>query len=290
MDQLSLTLVVCGALAHAAWNLLAKKASGGTPFVWLYGLVSIAAALPFGIHAWLQDTQALTALAWIAIACSALLHLGYSLVLQKGYRVGDLSVVYPLARGTGPLFAVVGAIVVLGESPSGLGWIGILAIVIGIFLISDGLRAANLHSTTARAGISWGILTGVFIAAYTVVDGWAVKSLGLAPVVYYVLGLALRTAFLAPKALSDRPALRMQWRQNRIYILGVGVLSPLAYTLILFAMTMAPLVYVAPIRELSMLVGVIFGAKVLRESLTPTRTLGTVCMLIGVAALALTRD
>jgi len=290
MDQLSLTLVLFGALAHAAWNLLAKKASGGTPFVWLYGLVSVVAASPFGAYAWFQNARPLTAQAWIAIACSALLHLAYSLVLQKGYRASDFSVVYPLARGTGPLFSVLGAILVLGEAPSPLGWIGILAIVAGIFLISDGMRALSLQAPATRAGVRWGIATGAFIAAYTVVDGWAVKTLGIAPILYYVLGLALRTAFLAPQALSAAPALRAQWRRNRIFIVGVGVLSPLAYTLVLYAMTLAPLVYVAPIRELSMLIGVMFGASVLRESLTPARALGTLCMLIGVVALAVTHN
>lgn len=290
MDTFALALVVGGALVHASWNLLAKKASGGTPFVWLYGVVSLMAALPLGWYAWHQQAQPLTAAAWVAVTCSALLHLGYALVLQQGYRVSDFSVVYPLARGTGPCFAVLGAIVVLGEAPSALGWSGIVAIVAGIFLIADGMRLLTVRSQKTLAGVRWGSLTGVFIAAYTVVDGWAVKSLGMPPVLYYVVGLVLRTALLAPQALSNPPALRRQWQQHRPYILGVGVLAPVAYTLVLFAMTRAPLAYVAPLRELSMLLGVLFGAKVLREALTPSRVLGTVCMLLGVAALALTKQ
>jgi drug/metabolite transporter (DMT)-like permease len=225
----------------------------------------------------------------MAIAGSAALHLVYSLTLQKGYQAADFSIVYPTARGTGPMFAVVGAIVVLGEMPTLIGWIGILAIVGGILLISDAAKGLSFSSSKARTGLLWGVLTGLSIAAYTVVDGWAVKSLGLAPVLYYVLGLSLRTLLLAPKALGDRRALREQWRRNARYILAVGLLSPLAYTLVLFAMTMAPLSYVAPARELSMLIGVLIGAKVLRESFTPARAVGTGLMLTGVVCLALAR-
>jgi drug/metabolite transporter (DMT)-like permease len=289
MNATALALVVSGALIHATWNLFAKKASGGLPFVWLYGIVSLIAAAPFGLHAWRQAGQALDVLAWVAIAGSAALHLVYSLTLQKGYQAADFSIVYPTARGTGPMFAVVGAIVVLGEMPTLIGWIGILAIVGGILLISDAAKGLSFNSSKARTGLLWGVLTGLSIAAYTVVDGWAVKSLAIAPVLYYVLGLSLRTLLLAPKALGDRRALGEQWRRNARYILAVGLLSPLAYTLVLFAMTMAPLSYVAPARELSMLIGVLIGAKVLRESFTAARAIGTGLMLAGVVFLALAR-
>lgn len=286
MNSAALSLVIAGALLHALWNLFAKQASGGLPFVWLFGLVSLAVSLPFGWVSWQADPQPLTLQAWAAIAGSALVHVVYSLVLQKGYRESDFSVVYPLARGTGPLFAVFGAMAVLGEAPSPLGWLGIFAILSGIFLVSGTAQSLFAPSPKARAGLLWGTATGVSIAAYTVIDGWAVKALGIAPVLYYVLGLALRSIILAPRALRDRPGLRAQWRLNRRHIIAVGILSPLAYILVLFAMTMAPLSYVAPIRELSMLLGVLFGARVLRESFVPSRAIGTACMVAGVVILA----
>ena len=286
MNSVALSLVVTGALLHALWNLFAKKASGGLSFVWLFGVVSLAVALPFGFLSWCSNAQQLTVQAWIAITGSALVHVAYSLVLQKGYQESDFSVVYPLARGTGPLFAIFGAIVLLGESPSFLGWLGIFAILIGIFLISSTARILVAPSPRVRAGLLWGTLTGISIAAYTVIDGWAVKVLGISPVLYYVLGLALRTAILTPQALRNPQDLRSQWRMNSRYIVAVGVLSPLAYTLVLFSMTMAPLSYVAPVRELSMLVGVLFGAKLLRESFIPSRVIGTACMVAGIVMLA----
>jgi drug/metabolite transporter (DMT)-like permease len=254
--------------------------------VWLYGVVSLVVAIPFGVSSWYTNTQQLTVQAWVAITASALVHVVYSLVLQKGYRESDFSIVYPLARGTGPLFSVFGAMLVLGEAPSLLGWIGILAVLTGIFLISGIAHTLLAPPPKARSGLFWGIMTGLSIAAYTVIDGWAVKALGIAPVLYYFLGLALRTVILTPKALGDPSGLRSQWRLNRRYIVAVGILSPLAYTLVLFAMTMAPLSYVAPVRELSMLLGVLFGAKLLREAFIPSRVIGTACIVAGVIMLA----
>jgi len=282
MNSTALALVITGATFHALWNLCAKKASGGLPFVWLFGVVSLVVSFPFGLSAWQANSAQLDVQAWLAVAASGVVHLAYSLVLQKGYRESDFSIVYPLARGTGPLFAVLGAIVVLGEMPTLAGWLGILAILSGIFLISGATQAFLVPSPKARAGLFWGITTGLFIAAYTVIDGWAIKALGIAPVLYYVLVLTLRTLILAPQALRAPQGLCAEWRANRPYIIAVGILSPLAYTLVLFAMQIAPLSYVAPIRELSMLLGVLFGAKLLRESLTPSRAIGTACMVAGV--------
>lgn len=280
----ALVLVVVGALLHALWNVFAKKAAGGLPFVWLFGVVSLAVVAPFGLVAWFSHPRQLGAAAWAAIAASAVVHVGYSLVLQKAYRASDFSIVYPLARGTGPMFAVVGAVLLLGEMPSWLGWIGVLAVLSGIFLVAG---ASRLFPPDPRvmSGVIWGGLTGLFIAAYTVIDGWAIKILGVTPVLYYVLGLSLRTLILAPQALCSLPALLEQWQRNRRNIVVVGVLSPLAYVLVLYALTMAPLSYVAPVRELSMLLGIVLGARLLREAFVPSRIAGTGLMVAGIVML-----
>lgn len=284
MSAEALALVVVGALLHASWNLLAKKASGGLPFVWLFGLVSLAAALPFGLASWHANSAQLTAAAWLAILGSAVGHAVYGLVLQAGYRAADFSVVYPVARGTGPLFAVLGAILVLGETPGPAGTLGIAAVLLGILLVSGVLRVVR-GGGFARTGVLWGSLTGIAIASYTVIDAYAVKTLGLAPVLYYVLGIALRSLILAPQALRRPAVLAAEWRANGPCILAVGVLAPLAYTLVLLALTRAPLSYVAPVRELSMLIGIVLGAGLLRESLAPSRILGTLCFVAGVVLL-----
>ncbi|MBC8018407.1 MAG: EamA family transporter [Verrucomicrobia bacterium] len=284
----ALILVVSGALLHAIWNFFAKKASGGLPFVWLYGIVSIAAAFPFGIASWFNNSHQFGTAAWVAIVASALVHVVYSLVLQRGYLVSDFSIVYPLARGTGPLFSIAGAMIFLAESPNLLGWLGITLIILGIFLIS---YVPNLHSASGKVlqGVMWGCLTGICIGLYTLIDGWAVKTLAMAPILYYVLGLGLRTIILAPQALSRRQLLIRQWRENKRYIMAVGILSPLAYTLVLFAMTKAKLSYVAPVREVSMLAGVFFGARVLREAFSRVRMIGMALMVAGVVLLAVAK-
>ncbi len=285
MSAQALALVMAGACLHALWNLLAKKASGGLPFVWLYGAVSVLAMLPFGIADWVGMRQPLAQPVWIAIVASALVHIVYSLTLQRGYRVSDFSIVYPVARGSGPLFAVLGAIMLLSEMPSIAGWAGIALILCGILLISGSARIASA-SDKVRAGLIWGGITGLTIASYTVIDGWAMKAAGVTPVLYYGLSLALRTLILAPFALRDRNALRAQWTKNGRHVIGVGLMSPLAYLLVLTAMQSAPVSYVAPVRELSMLLAVIFGARLLREAMTPARVAGAGCMVLGVILLA----
>jgi len=288
MSVYTLALVLAGAVCHALWNIAAKRAAGGLLFIWLFGCVSMAAAAPVALFAWHQHPQAFDGWMWLAALASAVLHLVYSMVLQKGYRVADFAVVYPMARGTGPLLAVLGAVVLLGELPSVLGWLGVALVLAGVFMTAGGAAGiAASGDARRRRGVLWGGLTGLCIAGYTVTDGWAVKSLGMAPVLFYAAGLAFRTLLLAPWVLSRRALLSAQWRQHRTAILTVGLLSPLAYCLVLFAVQTAPLSYVAPLREMSMLIGALVGARLLRESLKPSQVLGAALMLLGVAGLAL---
>src|SRR5204863_2431539 len=138
--------------------------------------------------------------------------------LNHGYNVGDLSVVYPIARGTGPLISSIGAIMLLGERPSMLGGIGIVLIVIGILFIA-GAWSPSLYRGSPRAakGLIYGILTGFCIAAYTVNDAYAVKVLLVSPVMIDYFGNVVRLVFLTPTILSDRKALRAEWRKNLKY-------------------------------------------------------------------------
>jgi len=204
MNSEALALVVTGAFLHAVWNLFAKKASGGVPFVWLYGLVSLICAAPVGFFVWFHNPQPFTVQVWMVILASAAIHVLYAIVLQKGYQESDFSIVYPLARGTGPLFSVIAAVVLLGEMPGVLGWFGIGSILAGILFIAGLPQLLRNTKDRLPKGVLWGALTGIFIAAYTVTDGYAVKVLGMAPVIYYVLGLGFRTALLAPADFVHR--------------------------------------------------------------------------------------
>ena len=172
MSASALALVLAGALCHAIWNIVAKKAGGGVLFVWLFGAVSVLAAAPIAGWAWLEHPQIFSHWMWFAALASGLVHVLYSLVLQKAYRVSDFAVVYPIARGTGPMLSVLAAIILLGEKPSPIGWISVAAVLLGVFISAGGI---NIFRSTPghprHLGVLWGMLTGLFIASYTVIDG-----------------------------------------------------------------------------------------------------------------------
>jgi drug/metabolite transporter (DMT)-like permease len=222
-------------------------------------------------------------LPWIALLATAVLHLAYSLALQAGYRAGDLSLVYPIARGSGPLLSFAGAALLLGERPGWIALAGVLLVVAGIVLVAD-IGRAPLRS--ARAGITWGLITGAFIAAYTLNDGWAVKYLAVSPIIVDYAGDLFRALVLAPRALSAGSSIRREIREFGRSALLVGALAPLGYILVLWAMRMAPISHVAPARELATLVGTYFGGRLLKEKTAVSRLVGAACIVAGVICLA----
>lgn len=138
MTTFALLLVLLSALFHATWNLFAKRSSGGAPFVWLFDTVSVLLYAPLAL--WFCVAQPVS-LGWVELAAvliSSLLHLAYFLSLQRGYRIGDLSLIYPLARGTGPLFSVLAAVLVLGERPTPLAFLGAVLVVLSVFIFAGG--------------------------------------------------------------------------------------------------------------------------------------------------------
>ena len=283
MPALALIAVLLAAVTHSTWNLYAKKAAGSRHFVWLYSVGSIVLYLP--IIAWIMvyERPHLGPIEYLALTATAVLHTGYSLVLQAGYRTSDLSLVYPIARGSGPLLSFVGATILLGERPTVLAGLGLVLIVAGILLVAGLTREPH---RAPKAGIFFGLLTGLFIAGYTVNDGWSVKSLALSPFIIDFSGNLIRVVVLTPLALRDLPGVA---REARVYAKPaavVGVLGPLGYILVLFAMRIAPISHVAPARELSTLVGTYFGSRLLREKAVPARLAGAVCIVVGVVSLA----
>ncbi len=285
MNATALSLVLVAAVVHAAWNLAAKRiSSGGTQFVWLYYTVSAVLLLPVtGVLLVVGPER--PQWSWLlAVVVTSVLHVAYGVVLQRGYRVGDLSVVYPVARGTGPLLSVLAAVLVLGERPGVLGLVGAFLVIAGVLVISTGRRADDPQAV--RAGIFYGLLTGATIAGYTLWDAHSVTGLGVPPVVYFGLGSILQSAMLVPGALADRAEVRRIWREQRREVLVVAVLSPVAYILVLFALTMAPVSLVAPARELSIVIGGLAAWLVLGESDAVRRLAGSVIVLSGIAAIA----
>ncbi len=287
MSPLPLLLVVLAAVLHATWNLLAKRASAaGSAFVFAYSLLSSLAYAPWVLWLLWQGALPWSGPVLGAILASALIHLGYSLALQRGYQVADLSVVYPVARGSAPLLSTLGAVIVLGEAPSLPSLAGLLLVVGGIGLIATNGNLAAFRRPGGQAGVRWGTGTGGLIAAYTVVDAWAVKSLGMAPVALDWFSNTFRVILLLPVVAADPARAWGLMRGKWLLALGVGLLSPLSYILVLRALSLgAPLHVVAPLREMSMMVGVLLGLLLLRERVGPWRLGGSAVLLGGVLLL-----
>lgn len=289
MSYTALTLIVLAAFIHATWNLLAKRAAqAGPTFVFVYTTISAIAYLPWMVWLIIDGAVAWSLPVIICIAMSGALHLVYSLLLQRGYQVADLSVVYPIARGTGPMLSTVGAFLLLGEDPSPHGIAGLLAIVSGIVLISTQGNLAKFREPSARRGVHWGMLTGTAISSYTVVDAYGVKALGIHPVVLDWCSNVVRVIVLAPWVVANRHLLRSRMRKRWGLAIAVGLLAPLSYILVLLALQIgAPLSLAAPAREMSMMVGALFGMIILREKVGPARLLGCAILMVGVILLGM---
>lgn len=288
MPILSLGLVLAAAVIHATWNLLAKQVGGGLGFVWLCAAASTVIWLPVAVIAAVVGGAGMPWRGWLLVAGSALIHIGYFLALQYGYRIGDLSVTYPLARGTAPLISTVGAILVLGERPTPVGTLGLLLLVSGVVALSFG---GDLSTPKARAAARKAALVGAgvgaVIAVYTVWDAYAIKVVALSPILYDWYGELLRAVFLAIPATRFKPEISRIWSTQRRKVLLVGLLSPASYTLVLIALRTANVGQVAPLRECSVLFGVLAGARVLREGHVRRRLLAALTIFLGILALSL---
>jgi drug/metabolite transporter (DMT)-like permease len=290
MPLSALALVVLAGFIHACWNIAAKKAGGDVRFVAFTSVVLMVFWAPVGLWVGWQQVPAWGLLEWALVLASALLHIVYFIVLLRGYRKADLTVVYPLARGSGPLLSSMVAIFFLGEQISALGLIGIFGVVGGVFLIAGGpglwkVAQDPQQQARVRTGIFYGGITGLFIASYTVVDGYAVKVALMSPILVDYFGNLVRLVFLTPTLLRDRQAVWALWLQQRRYALIVGIFSPVSYVLVLYALQVAPLSHVAPAREVSMLFAALLGGHLLGEKDRGPRIAGAVLIAAGVMAL-----
>ncbi len=283
MPLLALVAVLLAAITHATWNLSAKRAANARHFVWMYSTLAVAIYTPVIVAIVLVTRPSFQWIHWASLGATAVLHIGYSLMLQAGYRASDLSLVYPLVRGSGPLFSFVLAAWLLGERVTWISLLGVVLVVSGILLVSGMLSKTH---KAPRAGVLFGIGTGMFTAAYTINDGWAVKVLMISPFIVDYAGNVLRMLLLTPRAWLARAEVRQEARDYARPVMTVSLLGPLGYILVLFAMQLAPISHVAPARELSTLIGTYFGARVLKEKAAPARLFGAACIVLGVVSLA----
>jgi len=282
----ALTLILVAALIHASWNYLLKRSGGGTLFVWLFASLSAVFYAPLAVAVvwWTRPP-----LGWISLAlmlASAVVHTAYFMLLDRGYRSrGDLSLVYPLARGSGPLITVIVAVVLLGERPSGIALIGAALIASGAVLLTGNLT--RLRERGSLLAVAYALLTGCMIASYTVLDKLAVAAFVVPPILQDWAANCGRVVLMTPLALRNRHEILPMWRRARNDIIAVALLCPLSYILVLTAMVFTPVSYVAPAREVSILIAAIMGAQLLREGETPRRLTAAAAMAAGIVCLAI---
>lgn len=286
MNATAIALVLTAAFAHATWNLFSKQASahGAEFFLWIVALCATGFYAPAAAATVLVTHPHLTTLNWVFLIGTGLLHTGYFFFLQRGYAHGDLSLAYPLGRGTGALLAASGGLVLLGERPGFLAAAGIAAVIAGVVVIGLPRRDQRQANSTAVAFAS---LTGLFIACYTLWDTFAVARLHTPPLLQALAGFPVMAVAFAPLALRAPDRLARLWRTYRWQAVGAGVLSPLAYILVLIALSFAPVSAVAPTREVSVLIGVVLGKRMLGEEGLARRLAAGVAIVAGIIMIAL---
>ena len=292
MPLSAFALILLAGVIHASWNIAAKKANGDARFAFQSGVFMALVWAPVGITLGWSVVPTWGMKEWGFIALSGVLHVFYYVILLRGYRKSDLTVVYPLARGSGPLLSSLVAILFLGEKISLVGVAGIFGVVLGVFLVAGGPRLFHrkhdpIQRERVQKGIRYGVLTGAFIAAYTVTDSYAVKFLAMSPILLDYMSNFVRLALLLPAALQDRVTTARMWREQWKYALLVAAISPVSYVLVLYAVQQAPISHVAPAREVSMLFAALIGGHLLREGDRLLRLLGALFIAAGVVALAL---
>jgi drug/metabolite transporter (DMT)-like permease len=286
MTSLALALVLASAVVHALWNYFSKRiGGGGVSFIWLFATLNGLIYAPLGIAVILIQQPPLGLPQFGFMAVSACIHLVYFTLLGRGYKTGDLSLVYPLARGTGPMLSTIAAIVLLGERPTPIAVIGAALIGVGVFILTGDPR--KFRQSGSGQAIVYALLTGLTIATYTIWDSRAVTVMMIPPLVFDWISNSFRALFLTPYAIRHWDEIKVHWREHRTEAFAVATLSPLSYILVLTALTFSPVSYIAPAREISILIGAFLGARLLSEGDTMRRLAAASAMMIGVAALAL---
>ena len=271
-------VVLAAAVMHASWNALVK--SGGDPFCRLaiVNLTHTAVVFPFLPFVSIPAPEA-----WPWLLGSVVIHSAYYCFLAAGYRFGDLSHVYPIARGMAPPLVAVGGFLIVGESLSAVGIFAIMTVCAGIWILAFSGRAAGGTPLLMALG------TGCMIGAYTISDGLGGRASG--DVAGYIVWLFLLDGWPFSMVVfwlrrdSLVPSLRAAWRPA----VGGGVMSLAAYSLVIWAMSTAPMAYVSALRETSVVFAALIGSLLLREPFGRLRVVSAGVVALGVLVLQLSR-
>jgi drug/metabolite transporter (DMT)-like permease len=271
---LATVLALAAAALHAGWNLVAKRSTDrltalSAQFIVGAAIGAIAIAL----------TRDLPAAAWLPASLTAVVHVPYVLLLAYAYEHGDFSVAYPIARGSGAVFAAVGGVVLLDDDLGGAGILAVLVVAGGMWLLSVGATAEQCMTALA---------VGVTIGVYTVNDSRAVRAYGITyPFAAFVAIGVVMIAYVAVSGRGRRliDAMRGGWRQSTV----TGAMAVLAYVLVMVAVRRAPVGYVAALRESSVLLAAFLGSRYLAEGAVRQRTVAAAVILAGLALLVASR-
>ena len=280
MDPFVFAAVLVAAAFHASWNALIKIRLD--PFLAIVLIAALAGVVSLPLLLFVP-VPPLAAWPWLAL--SVIAHLGYYIGLSGAYRSGDMGQVYPIARGSAPLMTAAGGALLLGENFSLIGWSGIVALTIGVFLLS--MRSSQAMAHLNRRAVAYALFTAVTICCYSLVDGQGARTAGNAH--SYALWLfVIDGAFISLVALISRgpgviPGMARFWRSG---LIG-GVLSLVAYWIVIWAMTVAPIAIVAALRETSVLFATAIAVVILKEPLRATRLVAAVLIVAGLTAIRL---
>ena len=271
--------VLLGALLHASWNALIRSSTDrtlDTVLVVAGAAVIAAVALPF--------TPTPAAASWPFLIASGLIHVVYFMLVALSYRHGELSFAYPIMRGSAPVVSAIAAALLLAESPSTGGWLGMLLISGGVMLLAgDSWRSGAFQGRAARFALA----TAASIVVYTLVDGVGARLSGHAAAytgwVFVLTAIPLVMIFLVRDGASTRAYCRQHWRRG----LFGGVCTLGAYGLALWAMTRAPIALVAALRETSVIFGALLAVLLLGERLSRTRWAAIAIVTAGAVSIKL---
>ncbi len=285
MTTLGIGLIALSAVFHATWNILAKRSSDKLSFFWLAGVAASLCMLPVIWLYW----RPISPTGWAIIGLSSLFEAIYLICLGRAYQSGDLSLVYPLSRGSVPLFVLVLAFGFLGERVTGLGILGIVCTVIGIYVLH--LRSferrellapfAGLRTSVSRFALGAAVCT----AAYSTIDKHGVRLVD--PPLYTALIFVGYSLLLGLFMVRQRNLIQHEWRNHGARAIAVGILSVITYLLVSYVLASSPASYVSALRGVSIVFGSVLGVALLGEAMGRIKVIGSVIMFAGMICIAL---
>ncbi len=282
MPLSALGLLLLAAVLHAFWNLLVKRAGEKQIFTWWALVVGVVCFSPLVIFG-----APLPGRVWPYILGSAALEAVYFIALTLAYKLGDFSLVYPLARGTAPAFLALWAALFLDERPTPGGLVGLGILLVGLLVVGSGAWWSQRKAArVSKLAMGATLLVALSISLYTVIDGAAVRFTDPSPYTVVVLGLS--AVFTAPAVLAryGQKTMLVEWRANWPRILLVGVLMMLTFVLVLHAYAIAQVNYAGAIREVSVVFGALAGWLWLNEGFGVQRAIGSALIFAGILVIA----